>query len=211
MSSTINTTRVNSIKIYTLIARIFSIIITAIWTLVLIYYVLALALSYEYAAYYAGLFLLYIIILLVFLIPSIMATIRSGKIYNAAKRGDVQEMKANDSVAWAVAALVFTGVVPGVMLLVAHGPISELDTVARVAKPVLEEDSISKLERLKSLLDDGVISQDEFEQEKRKIFGPITQVNTPEDELRRLKKLLDSGAITNTEFEAQKKQILSKF
>jgi len=75
--------------------------------------------------------------------------------------------------------------------------------------------SIDKLERLKKLLDDDIINQDEFEQQKKKIMTPttmntMTQPSTLEDELRRLKELLDSGAITFDEYKKRKIRILTK-
>ena len=151
------------------------------------------------------------IVLLVFMVPSVLVMRRAGRLYHAAKRNDVRGLKEADSVGLAVVALIFTGVVPGILLLVAHGPISELEIGAVSGSPSLGADAIDKLERLKKLMDTGVITQTEFDEQKKRILGPLNQsMNTPEEELIKLKQLLDSGAITKLEYEEQKKRVLSK-
>ena len=204
--------KISSIKTYALVAWIFSIIVNVVEILATLFFVgsmLYYLFIYRYSYPILGL-LVYSIIAVVFLIPSILVMRHSGRLYNAAKRADVQELKYADSVGWGVVALIFTGVIPGIMLLIAHGSISDLQfTKSRSSGSTLEEDSLAKLERLKSLQDEGILSKDEFEEQKKKILKPMTKSSTPEEELRRLKELLDAGAINEAEFKAQKKRILS--
>lgn len=208
--------KIGSIKTYTLVAWIFSILTLVAWVILFLYFFVAMFIFGILGAFYyygavAAVGFIYGIILLVFMIPSIIVMRRSGRLYKAAGGGDIQALKANNSLGWAVVALIFTGVIPGIMLLIAHGPINDLKMTAASRGSILETDALDKLERLKSLLDSGVINKEEFDAQKKRIMGPISQsVNTPEDELKKLKQLLDSGAITKTEYEEQKKRVLSK-
>jgi hypothetical protein len=45
---------------------------------------------------------------------------------HAVDSGDIATLKALNSTGWAVVALIFCGIIPGVMLLVAHSSIEEL-------------------------------------------------------------------------------------
>jgi hypothetical protein len=44
----------------------------------------------------------------------------------AAERGDIPRLKALNSTGWAIIGLFFTGIITGVMLLLANGPINDL-------------------------------------------------------------------------------------
>jgi len=65
-------------------------------------------------------------IFLVLAIPSILVVRRTNSMRSAADKGDVARLKDLNSIGWAIVALLFTGVIPGIMLLVAHGPIERL-------------------------------------------------------------------------------------
>jgi putative membrane protein len=93
--------------------------------------------GYYYSSAMIGLGFIYGIILLVFMIPSVLVMRRAESIYHAAKRNDVNGLKDADSVGWAVVALIFTGVIPGILLLVAHGSIPELEATAVGGRPTL--------------------------------------------------------------------------
>lgn len=87
----------------------------------------------------------------------------------------------------------------------------------RIAAPPnagrLSSEDTEKLIKLKSLLDAGVISKDDFESQKKKILGltsPVATPTTESEELRKLKALLDSGALTEEEYETQKKRFLEQ-
>lgn len=72
---------------------------------------------------------------------------------------------------------------------------------------------VERLSKLKELLDSGVISRDDFENQKRRILRPTIPDSKPApqpDGIRRLKALLDSGALTEEEYETQKKRLLEE-
>ena len=73
-----------------------------------------------------GIFITYGIILLIFFIISIVVTVRIYKMYKAANAGDVATLKSMNSIAWGIIALIFSGLIPGIMLLIAHGTIQQL-------------------------------------------------------------------------------------
>jgi hypothetical protein len=70
-------------------------------------------------------------------------------------------------------------------------------------------DVIEKLAKLKSLLDAGVISREEFDGQKTAVLGGSPATHEPE-ELRKLRSLREAGALTEEEYEAQKRRILAK-
>jgi putative membrane protein len=121
-----------SIKTYMLIAFIFNII-------ALIGFALgALSEIWAYATYssvydYFGIlqnysmgFLITGIILLVFAVFSIIVFMRVRRMYNAVNAGDIKTLKQYNNMMWAILALIFAGVLPGIMLIISFGPINEL-------------------------------------------------------------------------------------
>ncbi|MEM3574084.1 MAG: SHOCT domain-containing protein, partial [Nitrososphaeria archaeon] len=62
--------------------------------------------------------------------------------------------------------------------------------------------------KLKTLMDSGVISKEDFEAQKNKLLHGVSSSYSTEEKLKNLKSLLDSGAITQEEYEKQKKAIL---
>ncbi len=46
--------------------------------------------------------------------------------YNAVNSGDIDTLKQYNNMMWAILALIFAGVIPGIMLLISFGPINEL-------------------------------------------------------------------------------------
>ena len=66
------------------------------------------------------------------------------------------------------------------------------------------------LKEYKSLLDEGVISQEQFDKKKRDILGISVETAHSDnfEELKIYKRLLDEGVITEVEFEKKKRDIL---
>jgi len=62
----------------------------------------------------------------VFLIIDVLVIRRTSKMHSAAKNGDIAALKSLNSLGWAIVALIFSGVIPGILLLIAHGRISDL-------------------------------------------------------------------------------------
>jgi len=62
----------------------------------------------------------------IFLIIDAVVISRTWKMYSAVKNGDIATLKSLNSLGWAIVALIFSGVIPGVLLLIAHGRIEDL-------------------------------------------------------------------------------------
>jgi len=151
-----NAGKLSSIKTYLLIALIFN-----------IFSVIGFAIT--------ALALFIIIIGIIFVVPlilSILVLLRVNTMREAAERGNIVKLKEMNSVGWAIIALFFAGVIPGIMLLVSDGAIDDLSTNP-ISPPsaTTSQDSLEKLAKLKSLLDSGAITKDEYESEKKKILG----------------------------------------
>jgi hypothetical protein len=74
----------------------------------------------------------------------------------------------------------------------------------------LSSEDMDKLIRLKALLDQGAITQADFDAQKKMILQePVAQEEPAE--LQRLKQLLDAGALTREEYEVQKQRFLARF
>jgi putative membrane protein len=121
-----------SIKTYMLIAFIFNIIGMIGFALAGIGQIISYA---TFAPYYSGFayygaastFLIVEgIVFLVFFVLALLVFLRVRKMYTAANRGDIQTLKQYNNMMWAIIALIFTGVIAGIMLLISFGPINEL-------------------------------------------------------------------------------------
>lgn len=153
------------------------------------------------------------IFFLIWLIPTIVIMRRIGSMYRAASNGNVVQLKEINSQSWAVVALIFAGVIPGIMLWVAYGPINALPSNIAVKHSSIESESIEKLSKLKGLLDSNVITKEEFYNQKSLLIGHGNQTNeenTVEEQLTKLKRLYESGAITTPEYDQQRQVLLSK-
>jgi putative membrane protein len=122
-----------SIKTYMLIAFIFNIIAMIGFILGALSEIWAYATWAGYydifGAYYTGFatgFLITGIILLVFAIFAIIVFMRIRKMYNAVNAGDIATLKQYNNMMWAILALIFAGVLPGIMLIISFGTINEL-------------------------------------------------------------------------------------
>jgi len=62
----------------------------------------------------------------IFLIIDVLVISRTWKMYSAVKNGDIATLKSLNSLGWAIVALIFSGVIPGVLLLIAYGSINDL-------------------------------------------------------------------------------------
>jgi putative membrane protein len=113
-----------TVRTYMLIAFIFSIIFVIVWILA----ALSVFATFAFAAA-IGLgffFVLPAIIYLVLFAVSIIVFLRIYKMYKAANAGDIATLKATSNMLWAIIALIFAGVIPGIMLIIADGPIKQL-------------------------------------------------------------------------------------
>jgi hypothetical protein len=117
-------TNLATVKTYMLIAFIFSIIFVIVW--------IGAALSVISAFAFAttvGLGFFFVLPALVYLVlfaVSIIVFLRIYKMYKAANAGDIATLKETSNMMWAIIALIFAGVIPGIMLIIADGPIKQL-------------------------------------------------------------------------------------
>jgi putative membrane protein len=127
-----DSSKLASLKTYMLIAFIFNIIAMIAFMLGGIWEIIAWSTwsGYDYygiiANYTAG-WLISGIVLLVFGVFSLFIFFtRIRKMYTAVNTGDVATLKSLNNMMWAILALIFAGVLPGIMLLISFGPINEL-------------------------------------------------------------------------------------
>jgi putative membrane protein len=216
-NSNLDTDRLSSIKTEILVAFIFSIIFIIIWLVAGISEISAyLAFIAALGPYYTAVGIIDAgalvagIIFFIFIIPSILVFIRIYRQYTAVNRNDVPTLKRLNSIGWAIIALIFGGVIPGIMLLVAHEPIEQLSVAPQKRDKQMVD--LDRLAKLKTMMDSGVITKEEFEQQKNLLLHPS---NTPaqtesalEGQLRKLKSLYDSGAINKAEYDQQREAFL---
>ena len=116
--------KLSSIKTYILIAFIFSIIFVIVWIAAALSTIAAFAFL---AVVGLGVFvILPAIIYLVLFAFSIIVFLRIWKMYKAVNAGDIATLKATSNMMWAIIALIFAGVIPGIMLIISDGPIKQL-------------------------------------------------------------------------------------
>ncbi len=117
-------TNLATIKTYMLIAFIFSIIFVIVWIGA------ALSVFATFAFFQSSdlvsSFILPAIVYLVLFAFSIIVFLRIYKMYKAANAGDIATLKATSNILWAIIALIFAGVIPGIMLIISDGPIKQL-------------------------------------------------------------------------------------
>ena len=117
-------TRLSSIKTYILIAFIFSLLFMFVWVGAALWTLFTLAV---FTAIGLGFFVLIpALIYLVLFAISLITFLRIWKMYKAVNAGDIATLKATSNVLWAIIALIFAGVIPGIMLIISDGPIQQL-------------------------------------------------------------------------------------
>ena len=124
-------TKLASIKTYILIAWIFSIIAMIAFALGAVSYIITFAtfssLTFGYGiGFFSGIFMVYAVVFLVLAVMSFMVFMRVWKMYKAVNAGDIATLKATSNMMWAIIALIFAGVIPGIMLIISDGPIKQL-------------------------------------------------------------------------------------
>lgn len=85
-----------------------------------------------------------------------------------------------------------------------------------IARPIetepskVGEDNLEKLQKLKILMDEGIITKEDFEAQKNTLLHGMPTNESVETKLKNLKSLLDSGTINQSEYDQQKKELLKK-
>jgi len=216
------TEKFSTVKTDLLVGWIFSAIFVVVWAVFFADYIFNDLVGYGLISsingssmssrYFEG-YLAVGIFFLIWLIPTIVIMRRIGSMYRAASNGNIVQLKEISSQSWAVVALIFAGVIPGIMLWIAYGPINALPSNIVAKRSSMETESIDKLSKLKGLLDSNIITKEEFYNQKSLLIGHGNQTseeNTVEEQLAKLKTLYDSGAITKPEYDQQRQALLSK-
>jgi len=116
--------RLATIKTYILIAFIFNILFVIVWVAAALWTIATFAI---FAAVGLGIFvLLPAIVYFVLFAFSIIVFLRVWTMYKAVNAGDIATLKATSNIMWAIIALIFAGVIPGIMLIISDGPIKAL-------------------------------------------------------------------------------------
>ena len=127
-----DSSKLASIKTYMLIAFIFNILALVGFALGALSEIWAYATwtgVYDYYGVLTGYstgFLITGIVFLVFAVFAVIVFMRVRRMYNAVNKGDISTLKQYNNMMWAILALIFAGVLPGIMLIISFGPINEL-------------------------------------------------------------------------------------
>ncbi len=118
------TDKLATLKTYILIAFIFSILFMIVWIAGLLVTIagLAFASSVGLGGFVVG----YVVVYLVLFAVSVLVFLRIWKMYKAVNSGDIATLKATSNMLWAIIALIFAGVIPGIMLIISDAPIKQL-------------------------------------------------------------------------------------
>jgi putative membrane protein len=125
----VDANKLGSIKTYMLIAFIFSIIFVIVWLIAALWEIFLFATfssAFYFVGFFAGIFIVEGVVFLVLFVVALMCFMRIRKMYNAVNSGDIATLKATSNMLWAIITLIFGGVIPGIMLLIADGPIKQL-------------------------------------------------------------------------------------
>ena len=125
----VDASKLGTVKTYMLIAFIFSIIFVIVWVLVAVWDIFLFATfssAFYYVGFFAGIFIVEGVIFLVLFAISLMCFFRIWKMYKAVNAGDIATLKATSNMMWAIITLIFGGVISGIMLIIADGPIKQL-------------------------------------------------------------------------------------
>ncbi len=138
-----DSSKLASIKTYMLIAFIFNILAMIGFLLGGLWEVYVGATWAGYYGYYGqyvsgvgtGIIITGIILIIFGAFSLFIFFTRIRKMYNAVNRGDIATLKSLNNMMWAILALIFAGVLPGIMLLISFGPINELGQTGAYPPP----------------------------------------------------------------------------
>ena len=108
--------KLGSVKTEILVGWIFALLLLVAWVWGFLWYMIVLGILSSFLG----------TISLVMLVPSIFVFRHTNQMRHATNAGDMSRLKQLNSAGWGIVALIFSGVIPGIMLLMARGPINEL-------------------------------------------------------------------------------------
>lgn len=114
------------------------------------------------------------LLVLIFGVPTFLVFGRLNQIQRAVEKGDVARLKALNSLEWALPALIFSGVIPGIMLLVTHRLMEESGRPPAPVPTPLEvtQNALEAIRKLKSLQDSVGVARGEYESRNDSILNP---------------------------------------
>ena len=132
-----NSSKLASIKTYMLIAFIFNILAIIGFGLGGISQIISWATwaGYDYFGVLTGILISGIAYLVFAGLALWIFFMRVRPMYNAVNRGDTATLKSLNNMMWAILALIFAGVLPGIMLIISVGPINELGQISTPPPP----------------------------------------------------------------------------
>lgn len=114
-----------------------------------------------------GLIAVLVLPLFLIVILSIYLLIRIATMWNAANRGDINKLRELNSTVWAIIAIITGFLAPtGIILLIMRSPIDNI-------KRGLSVGDLEKLSKLKKLQDEGVITKEMYDAERKRILGGL--------------------------------------
>ena len=173
-----------SIKTKLLVALIFSIISLVAWLGAFLYFmsIFLLIESNPYAGLFAGyltsMATTYAVAFLILMCVSAIVVKRIHDMYNAANSKNVERLKQLNSLMWSVIALVFSGIVPGIMLLLALGQINNLAADNHGVTETPKPNAVDSLMKFKTQLDSGSITENEFKAKKEQLLNDQLKNNS---------------------------------
>ena len=116
--------------------------------------------------------IIYTVIFTILTLFSIPVVVITSTMYIAVEKGDIKKLKELNSIGWAVFTLIFVNIISGILLLITYKPIKELQAggIGVSQFSFLSSENLDRMIKLKSLMDSGVISKEEFETQKNAIF-----------------------------------------
>ena len=176
--------RFSAVKNDLLIGWIFSAVFVVVWAIFFAEYIFnnligsglinlvhgsSLSSSYSIGYLVVGIFFL------IWMIPTIVIMRRLGSMYRAASNGNIARLKEANTQSWAIVALVFAGIIPGIMLLVAYGPINMLHEAPFPNRSNWDAGSSieEQLAKLKAIFDSGLITKPEYDQQKQALLSKL--------------------------------------
>lgn len=129
-----------TVKSYITIAFIFNIIALVAWILAALSQIISYFTFQSYVYYYYTVsapisILITGVVFLVFFVLSLIVFMRVRTMYAAVNRGDIATLKQLNNMTWSILALIFAGVIPGILLIMATGPINEIGQPAAAYPP----------------------------------------------------------------------------
>ncbi|MGF3522614.1 MAG: hypothetical protein ACQXXJ_05915 [Candidatus Bathyarchaeia archaeon] len=129
-----------TVKSYITIAFVFNIIALVAWILAALSQIIAYFTFQSYVYYYYTVsapisILITGVVFLVFFVLSLIVFMRVRTMYTAVNRGDIATLKQLNNMMWSILALIFAGVIPGILLIMATGPINEIGQPAAAYPP----------------------------------------------------------------------------